>query len=211
MRSECRRSAGGAPLHGAALLFAEAPPDSMVDTRFQGPAQARLSHRTSGADFLGFLDLSAHRAADADRKEQLGIFFEACGEMTPVHRTTILGDDQFLRPPSHYSGDQRDGGSFGMADRAFPPLAPVQLSGVRITPRGGGDAEGEGDSLALRSEPSGEPSRRWRLGSSSWFADACIAMRPHCVSGRELCRPESSAISVERLESFRQTKSLHSR
>lgn len=77
--------AGGAALHGAALVLAETTPDAGVLAGLERPLQALLHDGAATADGLGFLDLQQRRTGVADGEEELGVFLAANGVVTPVH------------------------------------------------------------------------------------------------------------------------------
>jgi len=77
--------AGGAALHGTALVLAETTPDAGVLAGLERPLQTLVHHGTAPADGLGFLDLQQRRTGVADGEEELGVFLAANGVVTPVH------------------------------------------------------------------------------------------------------------------------------
>jgi hypothetical protein len=57
----------------------------VILTGFKGPVKALIAYGTTGADFLGLLNLKKSRTSITHREEELWIFGKASGLMTPVH------------------------------------------------------------------------------------------------------------------------------
>ncbi len=65
---------GCAALERAALVFAQAAPNSGVLAGLDGPLQAGVYHLAAAADALRFLNLKQGGPCIADREEQLRVF-----------------------------------------------------------------------------------------------------------------------------------------
>ena len=76
---------GVAALERAALVLAQATPDTVVLSGLEGPCEALFAHVAASAHLLGLLDLQDRRTGVADREEQFRVLVEARGTVTPIH------------------------------------------------------------------------------------------------------------------------------
>jgi hypothetical protein len=77
---------GVGSFEGAPFVIGDTAQDSGVLALVDGPFAAGFTDLAVTAYRLGFLDLEQGRAGAPDREEEIGVLFQTCSAVTPVHQ-----------------------------------------------------------------------------------------------------------------------------